>query len=154
IAWSADVWRELDLAKSKEASGVIADALADPTKSTEVKRALAEMAGKPGASADLVKALEALDVEASHERVRRQAIQSLGRIGSDAAIQHLLEIAQKGGADYGSVAAAALAETTSASPDARARLLEAATTTGDEGLKVRLVESLGNLKEAKAVPSL
>jgi HEAT repeat protein len=154
VAWTADVWRGLDLAKSKEASAVLAEALADPTKSVEVRKAIADMAGKPGASPELVKTLKTLDVEGTHDLVRRQAIQSLGRIGSDEAVTYLLEVAQKGGADYGSVAAAAIAGATTASPEARGRLVEAAATTGDEGLKVRLIEALGNLREAKAVPSL
>ena len=154
IAWSADVWRDLDLAKSKEAAAVVAEALADPTKSIEVRKSLADMAGKQGASPELVKALLDLDAEGTHEVVRRQVIESLGRVGSDAAIARLLELAQKGGADYASVAAASLANATSASPEARARLLETAKTTPDEGLKVRVVEALGNLKEPKAVPSL
>jgi HEAT repeat protein len=154
ISWTADVWRDLDLAKNKDASVVVAEALADPTKSLEVKKALADMAGKPGAPPELVKALLDLDAEGTHEVVRRQVIESLGRVGSDAAIARLLELAQKGGGDYASVAAASLANATTASPEARARLVETAKTTPDEGLRVRVVEALGNLKEAKAVPSL
>ena len=154
LAWSADVWRELDLKKSKEASQVIADALADPTRSIEVRRALADMAGKPGASPELEKALEALDVDATHEVVRRQAIESIGRIGTDVAWAHLLDLAGKPGGDYASVASAAIANATVASPEARARIMDTAKTTSDEGLRVRLVEALGNLREEKAVPSL
>ena len=152
--WSVEVWRELDLRKSKEASEVLATALADKTRGVSAQIALAALAGKPGASPALVEALAALDAPDQNDMVRRQALSSLAATGDDKAFAHLLDVASKPGGDYASVAAAAIGATTSASTESRARLVDVVKTTDDEHLREMAIEALGNVKEATAVPLL
>jgi len=148
-----EVWRSLDLQRSAEASGILAGALRSASLSPAALRAVAELAGRPGASPALVDALLALEVPDQPEAVRRQVLASLAATGSDAAVERLITVASAG-ADYASVAASALGNTSSASNAARDRMIAAAKGTSDDFLRKNLVEGLGNVKAVVAVPYL
>ncbi len=148
-----DVWRELDLKKSPEASDRLASDLRSTTLSADVLGVLVEMAGKPGASRALVESLLALDADSTPEPVRKRVLASLVGTGDDAALERVLAVSTKG-ADYASVAAKAISELRSASPAMRAKLLVLASETNDENLKAQTVHALGSLKVATAVPLL
>jgi HEAT repeat protein len=146
-----ETFRDLDLRRSPGANEVLAAALADPAASPGARRAVAELAGRPGASPAVVDALAALDTEGQDRLVRTQVLLSLAATGDDRAIGRLLDLASKG-ADFGSVAARALADVSAASVPARDRMLAAARDTKDENLRTNLVTALGNVKEKRAVP--
>lgn len=149
----ADVFRELDFKASPDAADHVAGVLRTTTLTPEAMAAVVELAGRPGATRSLVDALLALDADATPSTVRKQVVASLAATSDDAAIERLLAIATKG-ADYGSVAARALGDVTSASPASRTRILETARATSDENLKARSIHALGGLREASAVPFL
>ena len=149
----ADVWRELDLKKSPDAANRLASTLRSTTLTPAALGAIVAMAGQPGASREVIEALLALDADATPEPVRRRVLESLGATSDDAALDHILSVAVKG-ADYASVAAKAVSEIRSATPAMRAKLLESATQTNDENLRMQLVHALGSLRAAPAVPLL
>ena len=138
-----EVWRALDLQRSAEASDVLAGALRSTSLSPAALRAVAELAGRPGASPALVEALLALEAPSQPEAVRRQVLASLAATGSDAAVERLITVASAG-ADYASVAASALGNTSSASNAARDRML--ATAKSDDR-RVPAQESRGGARQ-------
>lgn len=148
-----DVWRELDLKKSPDAANRLSSTLRSTTLSPEALGVVVEMAGQPGASREVVEALLSLDADATPEPVRRRVLASLGATSDDAAIDRILAVAEKG-SDYASVAARAVAEIRSASPESRAKLLDVAKKTSDENLRAQVFTALGTLRASAAVPML
>jgi HEAT repeat protein len=152
-AFGPDVWRAFDLRKSKDAADYLARALRDAPRSEAAAVALLDLAGRPGATEDLVTSMLALDAPEQKEPIRRAALAALAKTGDDAALARLVETAERQ-ADYASVAARAIAYTDSISEPARGKLIETAQKTGNDYLRQSIVEALGNVKAATAVPLL
>jgi HEAT repeat protein len=145
---------DLDLRQDKEAGRRLSEALASPDATPDALVALSDLAFVgPGAEA-VVPALLALDVEGRPQEVREAVFSALTRVGDDRGYEHLLAVAQDPKRDVGQVAGTALAGAQSASPAARARLVEAARTTTDDGLRLSLAHGLGSLREPSALPLL
>lgn len=148
-----DVWRSFDFRKDPAAADHLASVLRGPVADPKALAALAELSGRPGASPALVEALSSLDADAQPQPVRVAALGALARTGDVGAIERLIAVAEKG-ADYASVAAAAIGDTTTLSVPARTRLLEVAKATRDDHLRENIVEAFGAARAVEAVPLL
>jgi HEAT repeat protein len=150
-AW---LFQNMDLTKP-ESADVLVRAL-EETRSPEALALLARMAGSPGADS-LAEPLIALSRRGVSDDVRREAVYALSRIGSAAAVDHLIAEAALPGRT-GETALGALGEVRSADDEARAHLLSALekASPGDHGQKMRqqLLMALGELQHEPALPHM
>jgi HEAT repeat protein len=158
-AWADVTEGALDLLRSDpEAGAAVADSLSRLARTASARpaeiHALLRLAGRPGAPAELVDAIVEHLAAGSTPEVRAQALRSLAATGDERAVAKLAEIASDPNAEMSPAAGFAIGSITSATPGARARLLELATTTKEESLRLRVVGALGGLAEPKAVPVL
>jgi HEAT repeat protein len=145
---------DLDLRQEPEAGRRLAEALADPDASPEALVALTDLAFVGPGSEAVVPALLALDLEGRPPEVRQAVFTALARVGDDRGWERLLAVAQDTKSGLGQAAGLALAGARSASPAARARLVEVARTTTDDHLRLLLAHGLGSLRESSALPLL
>lgn len=153
-AFAPETWRALRLQGSAPSSQLLVDALASPDLSPAARRAVVRLAGRPGASAELVAALLALDGPDLDLESRRALYASLASTGDGKGTERLLAVASDPGAPGAAVALHALGEATSASRDARERLLAAARGTTDDAVRAQVVRVLGTVREPAATPLL
>jgi HEAT repeat protein len=149
------VLQRLDLRRDPEGAEVLAGALRTE-QSPETLRTLVDMAGRPGAQA-LVEPLIALNRDGVSEDIRQQVIVSLGRVGNETAVSHLLGLAQQPGV-YGDVARRAVGSMTDATP-ASLDLLTSALLTADRTAqpdqnRSNLLLALGTLRHKAALPHM
>lgn len=153
-AFPPEMWRSLTLRGSPESSQILAEALARADLSPAARLAVVALAGRPGASPEVVAALIALDGPEADLEARRAVYASLAATGADEGYARLLSVASDPAAPGAAAALHALGEASTASVEARARLLATAKATSDDGLRAQAVRALGAVREPAAIPYL
>jgi HEAT repeat protein len=145
----------LDLAHDPAAVGVLKEALAQ-TERPEVLKSLIKLSAQAGADG-MVESLLALDHGEQPHEIRRGILEALARIGTDDSLAHLVQVANQPGS-YGELAVQNIGRMRSATPEARARLVESVGPDGalqrDPAARRAALQALGNLREEAAIPAL
>ncbi len=141
----------LDLAKDEAAVEVVAAALGS-TRDEEKLRGLIRLSAQPGA-AGLVAALVDLDRGETSAELRQEVLQALGRIGTQDAVDRLLEVGGQPG-HFGEAALTTVGKIRSATTDARAKLvaaLDESAARANPRARLEILRALSNLGEASAM---
>jgi|GEM_PF-1958185 len=145
----------LDVARDPAAAAVLAEALGR-VQAPAALDTLVRLAGQEGAAL-LAASLIALDRDDQPAELRQRVFESLALTGSAEAIAHLLAVSRQPG-QFGEYATLALAQLSSAAPEAREALLaeleRATLNPRPELAKAALLESLGTLQVQAALPQV
>lgn len=145
----------LDLKNDPAAVEVLSEAVAH-AETPEVLGALVKLSAQGGADG-MVASLVALDHADQPHDIRRGVLEALTRIGTDDSLAYVMNVAAQPD-PYGVLAVTNIGRMRSATPEARARLVEAVGREGafygDPKARRAALQALGNLRERTALPAL